>query len=500
MGSFPEHRPDWSNLSVLHRNTLPPRANFKIFTSESEALARDESKARVHSLAGTWKFHLASNPFEAPEGFEVADFDKSQWSDIPVPSMWQLQGFGKGPVYTNVAFPIFVDPPHAPFDDNECGSYVTSFTVPKHLEDDQLRLRFEGVDSAYHVWVNGKQVGYSQGSRNPAEFDITEYIKRGEENVLAVRVYQFCDATYIEDQDQWRMSGIFRDVFLLGFPKTTHFQDFSVQTIFDKSYENATLEVQVDVQGQCSVDLKLLDAEQQQVATDTQTAKDSGTVKFSVPVSTPHKWTAETPYLYQLVLSLGDDQFVTHRVGFRQVELKDGLIKVNGQRIVIKGANRHEHHPVHGRTVPYEFMKQDLLLMKTHNINAIRSCHQPSDPRLYDLADEMGFWVMVSSPEQRSSNCRQSTRTDVYPRMKQTSNATASKPSPMRHSLLPRGRCRSLTVSNSQKPTQLNGRATTQTGTTRTSTEPYSSCIATNYTPQSSCGVSATRHFTAATM
>ena len=158
MGSFPEDRPDWSNLSVLHRNTLPPWANFKIFNSENEALSRDETKARVQSLAGTWKFHLANSPFEAPEGFEVADFDKSQWSDIPVPSMWQLQGFGKGPVYTNVAFPIYVDPPHAPFDDNECGSYVTSFTVPKQLEDDQLRLRFEGVDSAYHVWVNGKQV------------------------------------------------------------------------------------------------------------------------------------------------------------------------------------------------------------------------------------------------------------------------------------------------------------------------------------------------------
>ena len=158
MGSFPEDRPDWSNLSVLHRNTLPPRANFKIFNSENEALSRDETKARVQTLAGTWKFHLANSPFEAPEGFEVADFDKSQWSDIPVPSMWQLQGFGKGPVYTNVAFPIYVDPPHAPFDDNECGSYVTSFTVPKQLEDDQLRLRFEGVDSAYHVWVNGKQV------------------------------------------------------------------------------------------------------------------------------------------------------------------------------------------------------------------------------------------------------------------------------------------------------------------------------------------------------
>jgi beta-galactosidase len=369
MGAFPD-TPDWSNLSVLHRNTLPPRANFKIYNSESDALSRDESKAHVQSLAGTWKFHLANSPFEAPEGFEAADFDRSQWSDIPVPGMWQLQGFGKGPVYTNVAFPIFVDPPHAPFDDNECGSYVTSFSVPKRLEDDQLRLRFEGVDSAYHVWVNGSLVGYHQGSRNPAEFDI-------------------------EDQDQWRMSGIFRDVFLLGFPKAKHFRDFSVQTIFDDAYENAKLEVQVDVEGEGTVSLKLYDAELKQVVEDSRTTGKGDAVKFSVPVSSPQKWTAETPYLYHLTLSLGNDQVVSHRVGFRQVELKDGLIKVNGKRIVIKGANRHEHHPVHGRAVPYEFMKQDLLLMKTHNINAIRSCHQPSDPRLYDLADEMGFWVMV---------------------------------------------------------------------------------------------------------
>jgi beta-galactosidase len=191
------------------------------------------------------------------------------------------------------------------------------------------------------------------------------------------------------------MSGIFRDVFLLGFPKAAHFQDFSVQTIFDDAYENAMLEVQVDVEGEGTVSLKLYDAELKQVVEDSHTASKGVAVKFSVSVPSPHKWTAETPYLYHLTLSLGDDQVVSHRVGFRQVELKDGLIKVNGKRIVIKGANRHEHHPVHGRTVPYEFMKQDLLLMKTHNINAIRSCHQPSDPRLYDLADEMGFWVMV---------------------------------------------------------------------------------------------------------
>lgn len=205
MGSFPETRPDWANLEVLHRNTLEPRSHFYIYKREQDALARDTSKARAHSLSGTWKFHLANSPFEAPPGFEAGVFDSPRWSDIAVPGMWQLQGFGKGPHYTNVQYHFHVDPPNPPLTDNECGSYIQRFRVPEHLKDDQLRLRFEGVDSAYHVYLNGRKVGYHQGSRNPAEFDITEYVEKGEENVLAVRVYQFCDGSYIEDQDQWRM-------------------------------------------------------------------------------------------------------------------------------------------------------------------------------------------------------------------------------------------------------------------------------------------------------
>lgn len=393
MGSHPAQRPDWANLQVLHRNTLPPRADFNTYTTEQDALARDVSKAKACSLAGRWKFHLANSPFDAPDGFEAPSFDTSKWSDIQVPSMWQMKGFGKGPQYVNVQFPFFVDPPYPPYDDNETGSYVTKFTIPKTLQDDQIRIRFEGVDSAYHVWVNGKQIGYSQGSRNPAEFDITEHVNLYGENLLAVRVYQYCDASYIEDQDQWRISGIFRDVFLLGFPKQVHFQDFTIETDLDQNYRDATLKVQVELSGSAKVDVKLLDAERKPIATDNW--KASRTSSCSIPVKNPHKWTAETPYLYDLVIALDGKQFVAHRVGFRKVELKDGLIKVNGQRIVIKGANRHEHHPLHGRSIPYEFMKQDLLLMKTHNINAIRTCHQPADVRMYDLADELGLWVMV---------------------------------------------------------------------------------------------------------
>ena len=393
---FPDEQPDWNNLTVLHRNTLSPRANFFLYDSEKNALTRDVSNARCQSLSGKWKFHLAGNPFCAPEGFELGSFDTSQWHEVDVPGMWQLQGFGKGPQYTNVQFPFFVDPPHPPIEGNECGSYVTRFRVLERLRDDQLRLRFEGVDSAFHVWINGRLVGYSQGARNPSEFDITEFVDLDKENALAVCVYQFCDGSYIEDQDQWWLSGIFRDVYLLGFSKRARIEDITLQTILDDNYEDAALQVQAEITGSCKIDVKLLSDEGQEIAAVSRQSKDAGrgVIKFTIPVSNPMKWTAETPNLYDLVLSIDEKQFTSIRVGFRQIELKDGLIKVNGKRVVFKGANRHEHHPRFGRAVPYDFMKQDLIMMKRHNINAIRTCHQPSDPRLCDLADELGFWVM----------------------------------------------------------------------------------------------------------
>ncbi|KAK0885811.1 hypothetical protein LTR87_000515 [Friedmanniomyces endolithicus] len=396
-GVYPAQKPDWANLSVLHRNTLPPRSSFVLYNTRDDAHSRDPEKAKAQCLSGDrWQFHLANSPFEAPAGFESPTFDSGKWSKIEVPGMWQMQGFGRGPHYTNVQYPFHVDPPHPPYTDNECGSYLTRFLVLDDLQDDQLRLRFEGVDSAFHVWVNGKEVGYSQGSRNPSEFDITEYVTRGEENVLAVRVYQFCDGSYIEDQDQWWLSGIFRDVFLLGFPKKVHFEDVIIQTLLDEEYRNATLKIRIETSAKATVRLQLLDANGKLLSDAEATVQDGGKLetKFALDVENAILWTAETPYLYKTILSIGDDQFTSHRVGFRQVELKNGLIKVNGNRVVFKGANRHEHHPESGRTVPYEFLKNDLLLMKQHNINALRTCHQPNDPRLYDLADELGLWVM----------------------------------------------------------------------------------------------------------
>lgn len=387
-GQFPTSKPDWSNLEVIHRGTLPPRSYFFPYQTEKDALQGDISKSTSLLLSGTWKFYHAHSPFDVPADFSAKGYDTSSWSNIQVPGIWQLQGWGH-PQYTNFNFPIFVDPPNVPFDNNQAGCYVRTFTV-QDKSDDQYRIRFEGVDSAFHVWINGHEVGYSQGSRNASEFDISTFLTSGK-NTVAVQVYQYCDGTYLEDQDQWRFSGIFRDVHLLTFPKA-HIADFYVQTLLDDEYEDAELKVDVDVTGEGKVELKLLDQNKKVVASAVQSPVD-GKVTFSKQISDPLKWTAESPNLYKLVLTY-NSRTITHNVGFRRIEIKNGLYLVNGQRIVFRGANRHEHHPEHGRAVPYEFMKRDLLMMKKHNINAIRTCHQPSDPRLYALADELGLWIM----------------------------------------------------------------------------------------------------------
>ncbi|OBT81229.1 hypothetical protein VE02_09979 [Pseudogymnoascus sp. 03VT05] len=387
---FHSSRPDWSNIDVIHRGVLPPRSYFFLYETESSALNNSRDLSQSINLSGVWKFHHSANPFEAPDHLENRTHDTTNWKDIRVPGHWQLQGWGK-PHYSNINYIIPVDPPNVPFDANETGSYVTKFRVPTTFTDEQLRLRFEGVDSAFHVYVNGVMVGYSQGSRNPAEFDIMSTVKMEEENVLAVRVYQFCDGTYLEDQDRWRMSGTFRDVLLPAFPKD-HIKDFQVQTLLNSNFKNAYLKVKVTTEGRGLIGLKLLDSRGVIVATEFMEGSDHPTI-FNMAMTEPKKWSAEDPYLYKLILSFGG-RFIAQNVGFRTVEIKDGIFKVNGKRIVLRGVNRHEHHPMHGRAVPYDFMRNDLLLMKKYNMNAIRTAHQPPDPSLFSLADELGFWVI----------------------------------------------------------------------------------------------------------
>jgi beta-galactosidase len=381
MSSIPRDTtmPDYCNEQIVQRNRLPTRAYW---------LPED-----CVSLNGTWDFHYASSPLLAPEPAGPATTpltdsitavqDDVKWDKLSVPGHWQLQGYGH-PHYTNTVYPFPVCPPFVP-SENPTGSYRRAFHVPLSWDQSsQVRLRFDGVDSAYHVWLNGVEVGYSQGSRNAAEFDVSNVISRDEENTLLVRVYQWSDGSYIEDQDQWWLSGIFRDVHLLAFP-ACRIEDYSIVPNLDEDYRNGELSISMsyDLQSPCTLYVQLSYQDfYQEVCCDTiDLGADQKVADLKMSVQNPKLWTAETPELYDLQLKLmcNDDvvQVVNQRVGFRKVELKNGLIMVNGRRVLFRGVNRHDHHPLHGRAVPYDFFRKDLLLMKQHNVNALRTSHYP---------------------------------------------------------------------------------------------------------------------------
>ncbi|CAI7672241.1 unnamed protein product [Penicillium bialowiezense] len=388
--AFPAVLPDWNNLNVIHKGTLPPRAHFYQYESEEKALSLDRSKSEYLSLNGTWKFRHNESPFEAPD-WESAD--PLGWDDIRVPGMWQLQGYSH-PTYTNVNYPFHVNPPQVPIL-NETGSYWREFTTPSKWSQQQIRLRFEGVDSAFHLWINGKPVGYSQGSRNPAEFDITSFLSRaGSVNTIAVRVYEFCDGSYIERQDQWLLSGIFRDVGLLAFPQDA-ITDFSAVATLNENLSEGILTTDVKVQGkQGNIDAKLYDPNGALISKSTFSSNERSIIR--VPENDLQLWSAEDPVLYTMTITF-NGRTIPQRVGFRRIEIKDSNFLVNGKPIILYGVNRHEHHHLHGRAVPYENMRADLIMMKRHNINALRCSHQPNDPRLYEVCDELGLYVMAEA-------------------------------------------------------------------------------------------------------
>ncbi|WP_121609828.1 beta-galactosidase subunit alpha [Mesobacillus foraminis] len=399
---------DWENLSLLQKNRLEERAYFFPYRNEHSALSHERGEADGFMLLnGEWKFHYAESPLLAPKQFYDESFDTSQWDRLHVPSNWQMHGYGK-PHYTNVQFPFPIDPPNVPAE-NPTGSYRREFFIPNEWIDKNIVLRFEGVDSAFHVWVNGQEAGYSQGSRLPSEFDITSLIHEGK-NVIAVQVYQWSEASYIEDQDMWWLSGIFRDVYLLVRPRV-HIRDFFVKTHLDEDYRNAKLKIDTIVLNKHftgisnhQVEVRLLNHRYNEVVTKELrnigiAGVDEEKVSLEIPVENPEKWTAENPYLYHLLLSLKDEsgtviEVIPAKVGFRSVEIKDGVLQVNGVPIMLKGVNRHDHHPDLGRAVPLDSMIEDIRLMKQHNINAVRTSHYPNDPRFYDLCDVYGLYVI----------------------------------------------------------------------------------------------------------
>ncbi|KAL4943785.1 hypothetical protein BDV06DRAFT_129617 [Aspergillus oleicola] len=389
VSGWPGFLPDWSNLNVLHRNTEPPRAHFYSYPNEEAALTFNREESLFHSLNGTWKFHYDASPFEAPI-WETANV--TDWDDIAVPGPWQMQGYGR-PHYTNINYPFPVTPPNVSYV-NPTGSYWREFEVPEEWDGDQIRLRYEGVDSAFHVWVNGEEVGYSQGSRNPSEFDITDYLSSNSTNTLATRVYQWSDGSYLEDQDQWWLSGIFRDVYLIPFPRSA-ITDFEIKPEVDDGFASGTLKANVTIQGEHG-DLSIKVLSPNGDVFDEWTGSSSTGYSKKVEGDDFHLWSAETPNLYTVLIEF-NGRTISQKIGFRRIEMSGPNFHVNGQPIILYGVNRHEHNYTSGRTVPYESMRADLIRMKRSNINAIRTAHQPHHPSFYDVADELGFYVITEA-------------------------------------------------------------------------------------------------------
>jgi beta-galactosidase len=401
---------DWENPQVVGRNKQPAHATLLPYAELSAALSGDRNQTpHFQLLNGDWQFHFAPNPEAAPADFYRTDFDSHDWDLLPVPSNWQVRGHGL-PRYVNPDYAFDkTNPPYIPQETNETGSYRTTFNIPADWQGRQVFIVFDGVDSAFYLWVNGEQVGYSQDSRLPAEFDLTPYVHTGE-NSLAVRVYRWSDGSYLEDQDMWFLSGIFRDVYLFSTPGV-HIRDFWAMPELDAEYRDAVLKLRVHVKNYTAADVtgyqveaSLFNAESQPVdwnvtAQIQVNAGEEIILELEGPVAHPKKWDEEHPNLYRLAVWLKDDsgtvlEVEQCQVGFRAVEIKDGKVLVNGVPIYFRGVNRHEHDPVRGHAVTVESMIEDILLMKRFNINAVRTCHYPDDPRWYDLCDQYGLYVI----------------------------------------------------------------------------------------------------------
>jgi len=379
----------WEDPYSLHINCEKPHAYFIPYDTYEKASKAIRGTSRFYtSLCGFWNFKYYASVNDIEEEFYRADFDASAWDKLPVPSNWQMHGYDK-PNYTNLAYPFTFDPPHVP-NNNPAGLYIRDFYCEKK-PGKSLRLFFEGVDSCFYVWVNGKEVGYSQVSHMTSEFDITPYVVNGK-NRIAVMVLKWCDGSYLEDQDKWRLSGIFREVYILE-RNESGIQDIFVKTQLNEALDEAVLSCELEFVQPADelIRAELRDFSGRLVQEQTVAAGDNAVISFKV--SKPELWSAEIPALYKLFL-YHNDEIIPVRVGFRKIEVKDSVILINGKAIKFKGVNRHDSHPELGQAIPLEHMKQDLMLMKRHNINAIRSSHYPNDPRFLELCDEYGFYVI----------------------------------------------------------------------------------------------------------
>lgn len=398
-------RPDWENPAVFDVGSLPDRAFFTSYPS-FEAAMKGDDKASTHyvSLNGEWHFNFAKHPNVRPTTFHQTDFDVSQWPMITVPSNWQLQGYDY-PIFINHGYEFAKNKPFTPTDYNPVGSYKRDFTVEEDWQDKRIILHFGGVKSAFYVWVNGHKLGYGQDGKLPSEFDISEYVKPGR-NSVAVQVFRWSDGSYLEDQDMWRMSGIQRDVFLQIVPKT-QLWDFHAAASLTNNYQDGLLNIDVTLANtkttaaNAQLESAVYDGDKllwkQETPVNAAPGKNASvTLKQAFPGVTP--WSAEVPKLYNLVLTLKqsgeEDQVVRQPIGFRNVAIEKGLLLVNGQPILIKGVNRHEHEPDTGNAIGRDSMIKDIEMMKRHNLNTVRASHYPNDPYWYQLCDQYGLYVI----------------------------------------------------------------------------------------------------------
>lgn len=390
----------WENHQIDGINRMPARAHFLTFPSKEKALLNNNRYTHAFkNLNGVWKFMFLDAPEYSPEGFFNSDFDVTKMDDITVPGNWQLQGYGKMH-YSDLWYNFPINPPYVPTE-NPTGIYKRTFFVEESYRDKKIIIRFCGVDSAYHLWINGKEVGYSKVARNESEFDITDIIRVGEENDVTVRVYQWSDGTYLEDQDMWWESGIFRDVELIGVPKDG-INDYKVIADLDDEYKNGIFKVEAFLRTtkEVNVTFELVDAGENTVFTKTVVAKE-GKACIDEVIADVNHWTAETPYLYKLFMTVEDDgqivEVIPQNVGFRNIRLNGETFLVNGVAIKFKGVNRHDYSPQNGRVVSREEIEKDIILMKQFNINAIRTSHYPNSYYLYDLCDEYGMYLIAET-------------------------------------------------------------------------------------------------------
>ncbi|MBT3385463.1 MAG: DUF4981 domain-containing protein [Prolixibacteraceae bacterium] len=409
---------DWENPAIFEKGQNLPHAFHTPFSTKDAALKNKESE-NFQLLNGQWKFKWVETPEQVPEGFWEPDFNVKNWDEIKVPANWQMEGFGH-PKFRNIALTFENNPPNIPDYYNPVGCYKRKFAVPENWKSKEIMLRFEGIKSASYIWVNGKKVGYNQGGFEPAEFNITPFIKIGN-NDLAVEVIRFSDGSYLENQDMWRLSGIYRDVKLYAQPKI-FIHDFYVVTNLDEEYEDATLSVEADIQNAktetstISLEIDVLDENNKSILNNEIHSKNfkvdgisTEKITLSTLVENPKKWSAEFPNLYTILFQLKDKnektiEAFTKKIGFREVEYNNNLITVNGVPIKLNGVNSHMHHPEHGQAVPLETLKKDLLIMKQFNINNVRTCHYPPTTEYIEMADELGMYIIDEVGDEAHSN------------------------------------------------------------------------------------------------